>query len=114
MTEPPTTVSLPSYLPFPIKIVSLDARPDENVSRGTRLLSYSFTHVSKDPKVPPEMRFGTWDSTLDGTLVSWHVKVGDVISARRARERVVEIREPCKHGMQVGGLCVICGKDMTK
>lgn len=27
---------------------------------------------------------------------------------------VAEIEEPCAHGVQFGGMCVSCGKDMTE
>lgn len=52
---------------------------------------------------------------MDGTIQMWKVKVGDVVSEKRARERAaVEVLEPCKHGVQIGGLCGLCGKDMTE
>ena len=112
----PTELYLPQHLDYPIKVLSLDVSKNDHVQRGTRLLSYSFVYLptaSPDPK--PETRFGTWDSAIEGTLKSWNIKVGDVISQKRARDKpVVTIIEPCKHGMQLGGLCVLCGKDMTK
>ncbi|PPQ64298.1 hypothetical protein CVT26_002181 [Gymnopilus dilepis] len=111
----PTELYLPQHLDYPIKVLSLDVSKNDHVQRGTRLLSYSFVYLptaSPDPK--PETRFGTWDSAIEGTLKSWNIKVGDVISQKRARDKpVVTIIEPCKHGMQLGGLCVLCGKDMT-
>lgn len=110
-----TDLYLPNSFPFPIKIISLDTPQAAAVIRGTRLLSYSFVHYPPVPGAQPETRFGTWDAAIEGTLDSWKVKVGDVISQRKAKDRaVVVINEPCKHGMQVGGLCVLCGKDMTK
>jgi len=27
---------------------------------------------------------------------------------------LVEIEEPCRHEVQFGGMCAICGKDMTE
>ncbi|KAJ7597313.1 hypothetical protein C8J56DRAFT_851443 [Mycena floridula] len=108
----PTELHLPPTFPYPIKVTSIDARLSSEVERGTRLLSYSFVHLVHGS--PPETRFGTWDSSIDGTIHKWTIQAGDTISQRRAKERpVVLIVEPCKHGMQVGGLCVVCGKDMT-
>ncbi|KAI8990580.1 hypothetical protein BD414DRAFT_484090 [Trametes punicea] len=108
----PTELYLPPSLPYPIKVVSLPAQPNSDVHRGARLLDYSFTH--KSPDAPPELRFGTWDSSVEGTLTKWNFKQGDTISERRARETpAVYILEPCKHGVQLGGLCCLCGKDMT-
>ncbi|KAF9453897.1 hypothetical protein P691DRAFT_791077 [Macrolepiota fuliginosa MF-IS2] len=109
-----TELFLPHSFPFPIKIVALEAKPQDNVNRGTRLLTYSFVHISTTPGVNPETRFGTWDAAIEGTLDCWKVKAGDVISQKKAKDKpVVIVIEPCKHGMQVGGLCVLCGKDMT-
>lgn len=111
----PTTLFLPPTLPFPIKIASLDIHPPSQVARGTRLLTYSFTYLPVSPNPTPEVRFGTWDSSVEGTLETWKIKVGDILSERKARERgVVEVLEPCTHGVQIGGLCGLCGKDMTE
>ena len=52
---------------------------------------------------------------MEGTIQAWKVKVGDVVSEKRAKERpAVEVLEPCTHGIQIGGLCGLCGKDMTE
>ncbi|KZP28980.1 hypothetical protein FIBSPDRAFT_947374 [Athelia psychrophila] len=110
----PTPLHLPPILPFPIKVVSLDTLPSSQVARGTRLLTYSFVYMAQSQGAEPETRFGTWDSSIEGTLEAWKLKVGDVVSQRRARERsAVDILEPCTHGVQIGGLCGLCGKDMT-
>ncbi|KAF7359453.1 RNA polymerase II subunit A C-terminal domain phosphatase [Mycena sanguinolenta] len=109
-----TELFLPQSFPYPIKVVSLDAAADTIVQRGTRLLSYSFDYIPAHPNAVPEPRFGTWDSALDGTLQAWKVRPGEVISQRKAKDRPVAlILEECKHGMQISGLCVLCGKDMT-
>jgi len=115
MDDSPTELYLPSTFPYPIKVVSLDAFPKSVIVRGTRLLSYSFVYLPNTPGAQPETRFGTWDSAIEGTLGSWKIKVGDVVSQRKAKDKpVAVVIEPCKHGTQLGGLCVICGKDMTK
>ncbi|KIP11789.1 hypothetical protein PHLGIDRAFT_27787 [Phlebiopsis gigantea 11061_1 CR5-6] len=107
-----TELFLPPHLPYPIKVVAHAVHPAESVQRGTRLLSYSFTHDS--PETGKEIRFGTWDSSIEGSVDSWAFRPGDVVSQRRAREvPAIKILEPCKHGIQLGGLCCICGKDMT-
>ncbi|KAF8518264.1 hypothetical protein BU17DRAFT_48885 [Hysterangium stoloniferum] len=96
-------------LPYPIIISSLDLEPPAEVERSTRLLTYSFKHKSSTTGVV-ETRFGTWDSPIDCKLESWTVKPGDLISSKCA---VAMVQEPCKHDVQVGGLCAVCGKDMT-
>ncbi|EGO02585.1 hypothetical protein SERLA73DRAFT_102556 [Serpula lacrymans var. lacrymans S7.3] len=109
-----TELFLPSNLPYPIKLVSLDARPLVSVQRGTRLLSYSFVYPSTVANSKPETGFGTWDCSVEGTVDAWKVRAGDIISEQRAKDRpVILVSEPCKHGVQVGGLCCLCGKDMT-
>ena len=115
MQSSPSQLHLPPHFPFPIKVTSLDISKTHYVARGERLLSYSFVHLANTPGAQPETRFGTWDSSIEGTLDTWNIKPGDVVSRRSAAEKpVVVIIEPCKHGMQLGGLCVLCGKDMTK
>ena len=110
----PTEVHLPQHLPYPIKVASLDVRPSSPVQRGTRLLSYSFRYQPPTPGSRTELRFGTWDCSLEGTVDTWKVRVGDEITPQRARAKpVITIIEPCKHGVQIGGLCGLCGKDMT-
>ena len=115
MQSSPTELHLPLHLPFPVKVVSLDFAPAQYVTRGSRLLSYSFVYLANTPGAQPETRFGTWDSSIEGTLDTWRIKSGDVVSRKLATDiPAVVIVEPCKHGMQLGGLCVVCGKDMTK
>ncbi|KAJ3750888.1 hypothetical protein DFH05DRAFT_1519055 [Lentinula detonsa] len=114
MEPSPTKVYLPPSFSYPIKISSIDAVPSSDIARGTRLLSYSFVYLGQAPGSQPETRFGTWESAIDGTLQTWNINVGDVISQKKAKEKPVAIIiEPCKHGMQLHGLCVLCGKDMT-
>lgn len=114
MASSATELFLPQSFPYPIKVVSVDAATDSVVQRGTRLLSYSFDYAPH-PEAQPEPRFGTWDSAVDGILQAWKVRPGEIISQRKAKDRpVVLVLEECKHGMQISGLCVLCGKDMTK
>ncbi|KAJ7634451.1 hypothetical protein FB45DRAFT_829675 [Roridomyces roridus] len=114
MASDATELFLPPSFPYPIKIVSIDASENSVVERGARLLSYSFVHVPATPEAKPESRFGTWDCAIEGTITAWKVRPGDVVSQRKAKDRpVVLVLEECKHGMQISGLCVLCGKDMT-
>ena len=109
----PTPLHLPTHLPYPIKIVSYEVQPGSQVQRGTRLLTYSFTHTSQEDG--KETRFATWDSPIEGELGSWVFKLNETVSARRSAETpAVKIIEPCKHEVQVNGMCAICAKDMTR
>jgi RNA polymerase II subunit A-like phosphatase len=77
-------------------------------------LTYSFVYLSNVSGSKPENRYGTWDSAVEGVIDAWSVKPGDVLTLRRSQEKpVVLVTEPCKHGVQIGGLCGLCGKDMT-
>jgi len=111
----PTDIFLSPELPYPVTVASLDAQRGASVRRGTRLLTYSFVYLSPATGFKPETRFGTWDCSVEGTVDSWKVRVGDLISVQRAKQKpVISITEPCKHGVQIGGLCGLCGKDMTE
>lgn len=105
-----TELCLPPDLPYPVTISSLALQPSSQVTRGIRLLTYSYAFKSAATG-NCETRFGTWESTTDGTLHSWKVNRGDIISQPKA---VVVINEPCKHPVQIGGLCAVCGKDITE
>ena len=111
-----TELFLPPTFPYPIKVVSLDLSSHSTVNRGTRLLTYSFLHIpTGTSRARPESRFGTWDSAVEGIVDRWMIKPGDIISEHQARDSAaILVTEPCKHGVQIGGLCGLCGKDMTE
>ena len=114
-----TDLYLPNSLPFPIKILKIPLKPPAEISRGTNLLSYSYVHCDKptadEPEPDPEVRYGTWDSPIEGVIDKWTIRSGDTVNAKEARAKpVLLVNEPCKHGMQLGGLCCLCGKDMTE
>lgn len=110
MASDSTELHLPPHFPYPIKVVSIDAPTNTQIKRGTRLISYSYSY-----QPVPELRFGTWDSAIEGSIDRWNVKPGDTITQQHAQDKPIAIViEPCKHGIQLGGLCVLCGKDMTK
>ena len=99
-----------------IAYILLDVKSLFTVTRGTRLITYSFLHIpTGTSRARPESRFGTWDSAVEGSVDRWMIKPGDIISGHQARDNAaILITEPCKHGVQIGGLCGLCGKDMTE
>ena len=114
-----TELYLPSSLPFPIKILKIPPKPPAEILRGANLLTYSYIHhdqpTADEPEPEPEVRYGTWDSPIEGVIDKWNIRPGDTISVKHARGKpVLLVNEPCKHGMQLGGLCCLCGKDMTE
>lgn len=107
-----TDLYLPPHLPYPIKITAITVPETSEVQRGARLLSYSFTYTTAEKS---ELRFGTWDSSIEGAVAKWYFNAGETISKNKARDLpAVAVTEPCKHGVQIGGLCALCGKDMTR
>ncbi|KAI0049263.1 hypothetical protein FA95DRAFT_1489590 [Auriscalpium vulgare] len=102
-------LSLPPTTPFPVRVISIHSKPSSSIARGTRLITYAFKSTGT-PGAPSEL-FGTWDSPVEGTVSRWYIKEHDVVSRPT---RVVSIQEPCKHEIQQGGLCAVCGADMTR
>lgn len=51
---------------------------------------------------------GTFDSPIEGTLVSLKVRVGDEFV--NDSNIIAELRQPCSHEVTYGALCVVCGK----
>ena len=106
-----TDLTLPPNLPYPIKVTKCLVANGSNISRGTPLFHYSFKYKSLDqPKV--ETRYGTWESPLEGTINFWNIDAGDEVSKNYGP--VLVVTEPCKHGLQIAGMCANCGKDMTE
>ncbi|KAK8853067.1 hypothetical protein IAR55_003768 [Kwoniella newhampshirensis] len=133
MSDPPTPLSLPSNLPFPITLTRLIVHPGDNVRRGSRLLEYSF--MSNEQRLKVEKRrdegrsadlskgefegddlSGTWESLINGEAVGWlgGVKTGMVIERRQAGRPLLNIQQPCSHPVQLHGMCGICGADLTE
>lgn len=109
-----TPIHLPDTLPYPIKVLSFAVLASQPVLPGQRLLNYSFLHIPGNGQDKTETRFGSWDATFEGELKGWNVKVGDMVTRQRAEKPVLHIIEPCKHGMQINGLCALCGMDMEQ
>ena len=72
-----TELYLPTSLPFPIKIIKIPLKPPTEILRGANLLSYSYVHRDKptpdDPEPEPEVRYGTWDSPIEGVIDKWTI-----------------------------------------
>lgn len=100
-----TDLTLPSGLQYPVTIRKLLVSAGDTIKRGTELLWYSY-------KYGPETRYGTWDSYVEGTVNLWNVEVGDEVP--KDYGPVLVVTEPCKHGIQIAGMCANCGKDMTE
>ncbi|WVO12433.1 hypothetical protein L204_100032 [Cryptococcus depauperatus] len=132
MTDPPTSLSLPSSFPYPITITRIVATPGQTIKRGTRLLEYTFMSVTK--RSGKEQRklggsewdkeklednkndmSGTWESLIEGELIEWKdIKVGMVIEKRDSDRPLLTVRQPCSHPVQLHGMCGLCGADLIE
>lgn len=123
MSIPATPLQLPPTLPYPITVTRITSPVETSVSRGSQLLEYSFRQSTPaDPTTSDhksQLLFGSWDSTLDGTIEAWNVGVGQTLTLADARRislngGVVTIKENCRHDVQIAGMCAVCGEDMTR
>ena len=90
MNNRPTTLHLPSHLPFPITISSLLIKPDSPIKKHDRLLVYKFfsmvseeqDDVEEERQVKKEM-VEQFDSPWEGILSEWFLEEGSVVSSAR-------------------------------
>ncbi|KAL1973917.1 hypothetical protein VTN31DRAFT_5477 [Thermomyces dupontii] len=107
---------LPPGLHYPITVTSLLKQPGDTVDRDEAIFWYVYqTTVTEGDglgnKIDVVRDYPTrFQSTVDGKVVEWKIRKGDVI---HGPIDVVEIDEPCSHEIQFGGMCAECGKDMT-
>ncbi|KAF2402429.1 hypothetical protein EJ06DRAFT_528541 [Trichodelitschia bisporula] len=105
-------------LHYPITVTELLVQPGDAVDRFAPLFTYTYkstvTEGNKygDERVVEKTWPAEFQSEIDGKVLSWKIKAGDVIKADRIL--LVEIEEPCKHEVQFAGLCTSCYKDMTE
>jgi RNA polymerase II subunit A-like phosphatase len=78
---------LPSNLHYPITITKVEVRAGDPISLNENLFLYSYTTKVKvgqrnsDEEQEVEKKFvAHFESTLEGTIQSWRVWEGDVIS----------------------------------
>ncbi|GAA6012742.1 hypothetical protein JCM8202_003430 [Rhodotorula sphaerocarpa] len=110
MELPATSLRLPASLPYPLTIQRIHARQGQSVRKTQRLLTYSFLPSKPDEHGRRERQVREWESPVQGNVVSWDAREGDIIREPRS---LVKIQEPCTHDVQLNGLCAICGKDLT-
>jgi RNA polymerase II subunit A-like phosphatase len=105
MSDPPTPFSPPSTLPYPITLTRLLVKPGSSVSRGDKLLEYSFLSSTRRRELEKRARaseaegeegvdeskwendmMGSWESPVGGEVVKWvGVEVGKKVERRFAR-----------------------------
>ena len=89
-------LKLPPNLHYPITVTELLKQPNDNVERFAPLFSYFYkTTVTEGDNLGNEYQVekdfpAKFDSYVDGTLVSWKIEKGSVITQARY---AVEIRK---------------------
>ena len=106
-------VSLGSRLRYPITITKLLKSPGDNITKQEHIIEYKFTWRRKfgDDEWADETTYTEFDSPAEGTLKQWRVREGQVVSADMP---CMTVEEACGHEVQMGGLCSLCGADMTE
>lgn len=111
MSDPPTPLSLPPNLPWPVQIARVIVRPGSEVKRGDTLLEYKFTASSTSHELARRQReadglrakgeapkvysdglrqwdmVGSWQSPLEGEVTGvegWAVP-GERLEERHSR-----------------------------
>ena len=108
----------PDSLHYPVTVTKLRLKESQDVAGNGPLFDYEYktkvlegSEDNKDGKLVERTFPSTFQSYAEGTLSRWLIAPGMVIT--RPRTPVADIEEPCKHEVQFGGMCAICGKDMT-
>lgn len=109
-----TEFPLGPHLRYPITITRLIYQPGDEVKKGSNAMEFSYKYkmefgdqITGDIRNEEQTGFASWPSPTNGTLKSWDIKVGEVITRSRP---CVRIEETCIHDNQYGGMCLICGK----
>ncbi|KAI9822129.1 MAG: Carboxy-terminal domain (CTD) phosphatase [Thelocarpon impressellum] len=109
---------LPSSLHYPITVTELLKRGRDHVDKGQPLFAYYYkTPVTEGNRFGEEHEVlrtypSRYESPVEGVLKAWMIEPGTVIASDHVE--VADIEEPCPHSVQFGGMCTLCGKDMTE
>ncbi|KAL2132337.1 hypothetical protein VTI74DRAFT_3941 [Chaetomium olivicolor] len=111
-------IRLGSRLRYPITIVKLLKAPGDKIKKQEPLLQYSFKWMKEvgdtirgDTWEEEQTTIVTWESPTDGELTQWRIREGQRVTADTG---CMVVKEECSHDIQYGGLCAMCGKDMTE
>ncbi|KAL1593952.1 CTD phosphatase Fcp1 [Paraconiothyrium brasiliense] len=111
-------IGAPNGLHYPITVTDIAKHQGDDVARSQPLFHYSFESIREetnrwgDTKEVLHKFFASFEAPVDGHIETWHIKKDQIIS--KPGTLLLEITEPCTHEEQFGGLCTMCGKDMTE
>jgi len=107
----------PVGLAYPVTVTKLLRKPGDDIEQNAPLFTYKYlalnTEYDENTREDVERErsyFADFESEVEGSVTSLNIKVGQVLERRT---EVADIKEPCKHEVQFGGMCADCGKDMT-
>ena len=111
-------LSLGPKLQYPVTITKFHKQNGAKIQRQEKILEFTWVSqtevgdfMAQNTWMEDRVTFGDWDSPIDGEILSWKIKVGQVIEKDM---KFVEVEEDCPHSIQFAGLCGMCGKDMTE
>ncbi|KAL3234465.1 RNA polymerase II subunit A C-terminal domain phosphatase [Nakaseomyces bracarensis] len=125
-----TPVIAPEGLPYPITIDELMVPTGSYVEKGQRLFAYKFWYVVEIANSPDDSVIGSegldvekskrtvresiefFEAPFEGDLVSWNVDEHDEIPSPNIM--ICEVKRPCNHDIIYGGLCTMCGKEVSE
>lgn len=125
-----TPVIAPKGLPYPITVDELMVPTGNYVEKGQRLFAYKFWYVVEIANSPDDNGIGSdgldvekskrkvresiefFEAPFEGDLVSWNVDEHDEIPS--ANMMICEVKRPCNHDIIYGGLCTMCGKEVSE
>ncbi|EPX72953.1 CTD phosphatase Fcp1 [Schizosaccharomyces octosporus yFS286] len=117
MSERLTPIRLPNTLNYPIEIAKCLVPAGTYVKRHTPLLLYRFfTKVKQDRDDGTEEYVDRefieqFECPVEGELVQWEVKNDEQLDSNL--KVIAKLHEPCTHEVHYGGLCAICGENIT-
>ncbi|KAF4976483.1 hypothetical protein FZEAL_6849 [Fusarium zealandicum] len=106
-------VPLGTRLHYPIIITKLLKSAGDTIKKQESIFEYKFSWKRKvnDDTWADETTYTEFDSPAEGILKQWRIHEGVEIAADVP---CMMVEESCGHEVQVGGLCSLCGADMTE
>ncbi|KTW29040.1 protein serine/threonine phosphatase [Pneumocystis jirovecii RU7] len=117
MNQEPTYVYLPPSLRYPVTVVSVRIKAEDQVKKHDALLSYKYQgnyteYEDGSEHVVACEYVEVFQSPIEGMIKAWFVEEGTVVENKDFR--ILSIIEPCLHSVQYYGLCATCGRDVTQ
>ncbi|KZZ94577.1 NLI interacting factor-like phosphatase family protein [Ascosphaera apis ARSEF 7405] len=109
--------TLPRQLHYPITITKFLVKEGDDIELGTQLFTYTYTTTVSQvdrfrERKDVQMTYPTtYESPIEGKFMGWKIEEKTYVERPII---VAEVEELCAHDVIFGGMCAICGKDMTR